>query len=265
MPIVDLPLDQKNIIITRSKEGILDIKKIFTSKGANIYDFPALSISDPDDLNPLDEALNQINDFHWIIFSSSNAIKFVDKRLRYFHTSLKDCSKNIKIAVVGEKTAKTLDKFGIKADFIPPEFVAESLIDNFPVSGYGLRIFLPRVQTGGRELIADEFRKAGSRVFEVAAYETRCPKSIPKETIEVISNRKVDAIIFSSGKTVSNSAFLLEKCLGKDWLKYFDQIKLLTIGPQTTKICKKIFGRVDSQSQKYTFEALLDVAINIFS
>ncbi len=265
MPIVDLPLDQRNIIITRSKEGILDIKKIFTSKGANIYDLPAISIGDPDNLQPLDEALNQINAFHWMIFSSSNGIKFVDKRLRYFHSSIKECSKQTKIAVVGEKTAKTLDDFGIKADFIPPEFVAESLIDNFPVSGYGLRIFVPRVQTGGRDLIADEFRKAGSRVFEVAAYETRCPNSIPEETIEVISNRKVDAIIFSSGKTVSNSAFLLEKSLGKEWLKYFDQIKLLTIGPQTTKICNKIFGRVDRQAQKYTFEALLDIAINIFS
>ena len=75
----------------------------------------------------------------------------------------------------------------------------------------------------------------------------------------------MDAIIFSSGKTVSNSAFLLEKALGKEWLKYFDQTKLLTIGPQTTKICNKIFGRVDSQAKKYTFEGLLDVAINIFS
>ncbi len=233
MPKVDLPLDQRNIIITRSKEGILDIKKIFISKGANVFDLPAISIADPDDLNPLDEALNQINDFHWIIFSSSNGIKFVDKRLRYFNSS--------------------------------PEFVAESLIDNFPVSGYGLRVFVPRVQTGGRDLIADQFRKAGSRVFEVAAYETRCPESIPEETIDIISNRKVDAIIFSSGKTVVNAAFLLEKKLGKQWLEYFDQIKLLTIGPQTTKICNKIFGRVDSQAQKYTFEGLLDVAINIFN
>ena len=265
MPKVDLPLDQRNIIITRSKEGILDIKKIFISKGANVFDLPAISIGDPDDLNPLDEALNQINDFHWIIFSSSNGIKFVEKRLRYFHSSLKECSKKTKIAVVGEKTAKTLDDFGIKADFIPPEYIAESLIDNFPISGYGLRVFLPRVQTGGRDLIADEFRKAGSRVCEVPAYETRCPDSIPKDTISVISNRKVDAFIFSSGKTVSNCAFLLEKEFGKEWLKYLDQTRLLTIGPETTKICKKIFGRVDSQAQKYTFEGLLDVAINIFS
>ena len=265
MPIVDLPLDQKNIIITRSKEGIIDIKKLFISKGANVYDFPAISIGDPDDLNPLDEALTQINDFHWIIFSSSNGIKFVDKRLKYFNSSLKECSKKLKIAVVGEKTAKTLDDFGIKADFIPPEFVAESLIDNFPISGYGLRVFLPRVQTGGRDLIADQFRKAGSRVFEVAAYETRCPDSIPKETIDVIYNRKIDAIIFSSGKTVLNSSVLLEKTLGKKWLEYFDKTKLLTIGPQTTKKCQNIFGRVDGQAQKYTFEGLLDVAINIFS
>tara|TARA_B100000212_G_scaffold292583_1_gene234623 strand:- start:32 stop:829 length:798 start_codon:yes stop_codon:yes gene_type:complete len=265
MPIVDLPLNQRNIIITRSKEGIIDIKKIFTNKGANIYDFPAISIGDPDDLNPLDEALNQINDFHWIIFSSSNGIKFVDKRLRYLNSSLKNCSKKTKIAVVGEKTAKTLGDFGIKADFIPPEFVAESLIDNFPISGYGLRVFLPRVQTGGRDLIADQFRKAGARVFEVAAYETRCPDSIPENTIEVIASRKVDAILFSSGKTVSNSAFLLKKAFGETWLKYFEQTKLVTIGPQTTKICKNIFGRVDSQAQKYTFEGLLDEVINIFS
>ena len=72
-------------------------------------------------------------------------------------------------------------------------------------------------------------------------------------------------IIFSSGKTVVNSAFLLEKKLGKQWLEYLDQIKLLSIGPQTTKKCNKIFGRVDSQAQEYTFEGLLDVAINIFS
>ena len=261
MPIIELPLANRNIIITRSKEGICDIKKLFTNKGASIYDFPAISIGDPDDLDPLDEALNEINDFHWIIFSSSNGIKFIDQRLRYFNSSLKECSKQIKIAVVGEKTAKTLDDFGIQADFIPPEFIAESLIENFPISGYGLRVFLPRVQTGGRNLIAEEFRKAGARVLEVAAYETRCPDSIPKETIDVISTGTVDAVIFSSGKTVSNSAFLLEKELGKEWLKLLDKAKLLTIGPQTSRVCKEIFGRVDRQAQKYTFEGLLDLSL----
>ena len=265
MPKLELSLDKRNIIITRSKDGISDVKKLFINKGAKIYDLPAISIGFPDDLNPLDEALNEINDFHWIIFSSSNGIKFVDQRLRYFNNSLKECSKQIKIAVVGEKTAKTLDELGIQADFIPPEYVAESLIENFPISGYGLKVFLPRVQTGGRDLIADQFRNAGARVVEVAAYETRCPNSIPNHTIDAISKKKVDAMIFSSGKTVSNSAFLLEKEFGKNWLTFLDNTKLLTIGPQTSKLCENIFGRVDMQAHKYTFEGLLEIAIDIFN
>ena len=265
MGTIDLPLYQKNIIITRSKDGIFDIKKLFINKGANVYDLPAISIGYPDNLNPLDEALSEINNFHWIIFTSSNGIKFVDQRLRHFNNSLKECSRQLKIAAVGEKTAKTLHEFGIHANFVPPEFIAESLIENFPISAYGLRIFLPRVQTGGRNLIADQFRNAGSHVVEVAAYETRCPKSIPEETIDAIFHRKVDAIIFSSGKTVSNSAFLLEKEFGKEWLTFLGQTKILSIGPQTSKICEKIFERVDGQASKYSFEGLLDTAINIFN
>ena len=265
MPKVELPLHQKNIIITRSKDKISDIKKLFTNKGAQIFDFPAIYVGYPDDLNPLDDALCEINDFHWIIFSSSNGIKFVDERLRNLNTSLKECSKKIKIAVVGEKTSLTLRDLGIEADFMPPEFVAESLIENFPISGYGLRVFLPRVQTGGRNLIADEFRNSGARVVEVAAYETRCPDSIPLETINAIVTKKVDAMVFSSGKTVLNSAFLFEKEFGEEWLTFLDNAKLLTIGPQTSKTCKKIFGRVDSEADKYTFEGLLDAAIGIFN
>ena len=265
MPKVKLPLYQKNIIITRSKDKISDIKKLFTNKGAQILDFPAIEVGYPDDLNPLDDALREINDFHWIIFSSSNGVKFVDERLRTFNTSLKECSKKIKIAVVGLKTSLTLSELGIEADFVPPKFVAESLIEDFPISGYGLRVFLPRVQTGGRNLIAEEFRNSGSRVVEVAAYETRCPDSIPIETINAIAKRKVDAMVFSSGKTVSNSAFLLEKEFGKEWLTFINDVMLLTIGPQTSKTCEKLFGRVDREAVKYTFEGLLDAAIDIFN
>ena len=265
MSLLDLPLHQKNIVITRSKDKISEIKKLFTNKGAKILDFPAIIVGYPDDLNPLDEALNEIYDFHWIIFSSSYGIKFVDERLRFLNTSLKECSKKIKIAVVGEKTSLFLSHLGIEPDFVPPEFVAESLIENFPISGYGLRVFLPRVQTGGRNLIADEFRNSGARVVEVAAYETRCPDSIPKETINAIYNRNVDAMVFSSGKTVSNSAFLLEKEFGKEWLTFLNDAKLLTIGPQTSETCKKFFGRVDKQALQYTFEGLTDAAINVFN
>ena len=72
-------------------------------------------------------------------------------------------------------------------------------------------------------------------------------------------------MVFSSGKTVLNSAFLLEKEFGEEWLKFLDGVNFLTIGPQTSKKCKKNFGRVEREAENYTFEGLLDAAIDIFN
>ena len=53
-----------------------------------------------------------------IVNSKSNIDCFFCKNLK---TSLKECSKKIKIAVVGEKTSLTLRDLDIEADFVPPE------------------------------------------------------------------------------------------------------------------------------------------------
>ena len=257
-----LILNKKNILLTTSVDKISEVKSLFAKAGFTIYELPALIIQYPDNLDPLDDALLEINNFHWIIFSSSNGIKFLDKRLREKGTSLKQFSKTIKIAVVGEKTSETLRAFDIDADYVPPEFIAESLIENFPISGYGLRILLPRVQTGGRSLIAEEFRNSGARVLEVPAYESKCPKSIPHSTLVAIEDKIIDAIIFSSGKTVRNTSLLLKNHYGNDWLSLLDDVKLFSIGPQTSLACKEIFGRVDKEALEYTFEGLLDIAID---
>ena len=76
------PLDNKNIIITRSYDSISEVKDLFQKRGANIYNLPSLVISYPDEIAPLDDALSRMYSFNWIIFSSSNGIKYVDKRLK---------------------------------------------------------------------------------------------------------------------------------------------------------------------------------------
>ena len=261
----NLPLLKKNIVITRSKDKISDVKNLFSKKGAKIFDLPALVIDYPDDLRPLDNILLDINKFQWIVFSSSNGIKYLEKRLIDKGLSLRNYYGKIKFAVVGSKTSESLNSLGIKADFIPPQFVAESLLKNFPFSKPKERILLPRVQSGGRNIIAEKLREMGAIVDEVATYESRCPKIMPKETEKAFKDGIIDAIIFSSGKTVFNSAFLLKKYLGPKWLSMIEKIHLLTIGPQTSIACNKVFNRVNRQADSYTFEGLLETTINYFS
>ena len=99
----------------------------------------------------------------------------------------------------------------------------------------------------------------------MAAYESRCPESIPLETINAFQSKMIDAILFSSGKTVKNTAFLLQKYFGREWESILSEVKLFSIGPQTTLECQRNFGRVDKEADKYTFEGLLNATVNYFS
>jgi len=262
---IKLPLQDKNIIITRAKGQISEAKKIFQNEGANIFDLPALVIDYPDNVTPLDNIIDQIDKFDWIIFLSSNGIKYLSKRLLDKGLSLKRCSNDFKIAVVGEKTAQYLSNAGIIADYIPPDFIAESLVKHFPSPLKDLQILIPRVQSGGNNLIIESLLSRGALIKEVAAYESRCPESIPLETVNVLENKKIDAILFSSGKTVKNTAFLLQKHFGREWKSILSGVKLFSIGPQTTLECQSNFGRVDKEADKYTFDGLLKATIKYFS
>ena len=260
-----LPLQDRRIIITRAKDQISDSKIIFKNAGALVFDLPALIVDYPDDLTSLDKVIDQINKFDWIIFLSSNGIKYLNKRLVDKGSSLKTCSNEFKIAVVGEKTAQYLSSTGVVADYIPPDFMAESLVKHFPSSVKDLHILIPRVQSGGNNLIIENLLSRGAMVQEVAVYESRCPDSIPLETINAFKSKTIDAILFSSGKTVKNTAFLLQKHFGRELESILREVKLFSIGPQTTSECQRNFGRVDKEADKYTFEGLLKATINYFS
>ena len=262
---IKLPLQDKKIVITRAKSQMSQAKTIFKDAGALVFDLPALVIDYPDDMAPLDTLIDQINKFDWIVFLSSNGIKYLNKRLLDKGSSLKTCSNQFKIAVVGEKTAQYLSNNGINADYIPPDFIAESLVKHFPFPVKDLHILIPRVQSGGNNLIIDNLLSRGALVQEVAAYESRCPESIPLETINAFKSKTIDAILFSSGKTVKNTAFLLQKQFGREWEAILNEVKLFSIGPQTTLECQRNFGRVDKEADKYTFDGLLTATINYFS
>ncbi len=158
---------------------------------------------------------------------------------------------------MGRKTARLLSELGTEADFVPPDFVADSLIDHFPVSGWGLKMLLPRVQSGGRTVLADAFGEAGVRVVEVAAYESRCPEGIPEDTATALAAGEVDAIAFSSGKTVLHTAQLLEQQFGENWREPLERVQLISIGPQTSKTLQALLGRVDAEANPHDLDGLV--------
>jgi uroporphyrinogen-III synthase len=189
----------------------------------------------------------------------------VESRLQRLGTSLAGRPRSLRIAAVGRQTAARLEALGAAADFVPPAFVADSLIDHFPVSGWGLRLLLPRVQSGGRTVLAEAFGEAGARVVEVAAYESRCPEALPAVAEAALRSGHVDALTFSSGKTVLHTRRLLEQHWGASWANALNGVAVVSIGPQTSRHCLEQFGRIDGEADPHDLPGLVAATVRALS
>lgn len=213
---------------------------------------PALEIGPPSNWQALDNAIANLSDFNWLILTSTNGVDYFFERLG---TQGKDARAlaGVKIAMVGEKTAQSLKQRSLQPDFIPPDFVADSLVEHFPEPLSGKKILFPRVETGGREVLVKELSAKGAEVIEVAAYQSRCPVAIAPAALDALQRRAVDVITFASSKTVQCFCQLLEAHSGA----ILDGVCIASIGPQTSKTCVSLLGRVDVEAEEYTLEGLL--------
>ncbi|KEF40904.1 MAG: uroporphyrinogen-III synthase [Cyanobium sp. CACIAM 14] len=254
-------LTGRTVAVTRAETQLGEARRLFERAGASVIDLPALVIGPPDLWGPLDDALAELDQFHWIVFSSANGVEAVEERLVRRGGSLARRPTGVRLAAVGRKTAQRLESLGAPADFVPPAFVADSLIEHFPVSGWGQRLLLPRVQSGGRTVLAEAFAEAGARVVEVAAYESRCPSELPSPALLALERGRVDAITFSSGKTVDHTCQLLAGSFGEDWVGRLDGVRVISIGPQTSRRCKERLGRVDAEADPHDLEGLVAACV----
>ena len=255
-PNTTLLLANKTILVTRSANQADQFTARLQREGATVIEMPALEIVPPSSWQELDAAIARLADFDWLVLTSGNSVDYFFERLA---TQIKDVRAlaGIKIAVVGDKTAQKLEKRGLKPDFVPPEYVADSLAAHFPGSLEGANILFPRVETGGRDVLVKDFVSRGAQVTEVAAYQSCCPDTIAPAALQALQNRAVDVVTFASSKTVRHFCQLLERSQGDtSWQTWLEGVCIASIGPQTTKACESLFGRVDAEAQEYTLEGL---------
>ena len=249
-----LPLTDRTILVTRSVSQSSQFTQLLEAQGATVIEMPTLEIGAPSSWRDLDKAIARLDEFDWLVLTSTNGVDAFFKRLKT-QTGDESPSCNIKIAVVGEKTAQRLQQLGISADFVPPKFVADSLAANFPEPLSGLRILFPRVESGGREALVKEFTNQGAKVREVAAYESRCPAAIAPQALQALRSRSIDIITFASSKTVQHFCQLLQQA-DDNWQTYLENICIASIGSQTSESCQKLLGRVDIEAVEFTLNGL---------
>lgn len=252
-----MTLNNKTILVTRAASQAQTFRTLLEKQGATVIEMAALEICPPSSWHPLDQAIHDLSTFDWLILTSANGVNFFWERLKELSINT-DFLKSLKIAVVGQKTARVLEKKGLQPTFIPPNFVADSLVETFPEPLSGQKILFPRVETGARDVLIHEFQEQGANVIAVPAYQSTCPTQADPTALQALKTGTVDIITFASSKTVQYFCKLVRPHFGSavNLKEVLAGVTIASIGPQTSQACHQQLGRCDVEANPYTLEGL---------
>lgn len=254
-----MTIDKMRIVITRAKEQAGEFADRLRGVGAEVMEFPTISIRPPESYEDLDEALLQLPQYDWVIFTSVNGVNAFFERLGSQKQD-KSVFANLKICAIGPATATALNNHGLAVDLIPGRFQAEGILESWKgISLNGLRILLPRAAVA-REVLPDALQKAGAVVNVVSAYRT-----VPTKGMEIVReqilNGAIDVVTFTSPSTVENFCILFPE---EERSLFGDLFDIAVIGPITRDRVEAFGLKVAIEANPFTIPALTEAIIRHF-
>jgi uroporphyrinogen III methyltransferase/synthase len=249
------PLFGWQVLVPRTKEQAATLSDQIRSYGAVPAEVPTIAVEPPRTPQQMERAIKGLvtGRYEWIAFTSTNAVKAVREKFEEYGLDARAFA-GIKIAAVGEQTAKALVDFGVKPDLVPSgEQSAAGLLEDWPpydpVFDPIERVFLPRADIATETLVAG-LVELGWEVDDVTAYRTVRAAPPPAEIREAIKGGGFDAVLFTSSSTVRN----LVGIAGKPHATTV----IACIGPATAKTAEEHGLRVDVLSPEPSVEALAE-------
>jgi len=245
------PLLGKRILVTRASHQASTLSQLLAESGAKPIELPAIGIRAIEDTEKLDQVILALKHYHWIIFTSVNAVEAFWRRLH----KLKQDSRilgGIKLGAIGPSTSQALENEGITPDFIPEAHTNEGIIAGLNKLGItGQRLLLPRADIADKDLV-EGLSRLGASVEDIAVYQTVPATEAMARAKEMILAGNIDVITFTSSSTVSN----LVSAFGRDPLDTNDA-KVACIGPKTAETAVKAGLKVDIMAEKQTIPSLV--------
>ncbi len=260
------PMFGHRVLVTREHSGGFEQLE---DLGAEIVQFSTVEIVPPATWEEIDRSIDRIGDYHWLIFTSANGVKYFFRRLFERGVDIREL-KGLKICAIGTMTAAEVEKFGIRVDLVPDEFRAEGLISaivrklgraeehsGLPDVGSpslkGLRFLMPRAEVA-REVFPDEVRRLGGIIDVPVAYRAVKPELHGKRLKRFLKEGRITIATFTSAATFNN----FREIMGEDADEMLRNVAIAVIGPVTAKAIEKTGRTVDIMPNEATVGALAE-------
>ncbi|MBW2091614.1 MAG: uroporphyrinogen-III synthase, partial [Deltaproteobacteria bacterium] len=247
-----LPLFGRTIMVTRTRAQASALSESLHAQGASVIECPTIRLVPPDDWIQVDQAIDNLAAFDWLVLTSPNGVEFLFKRLEALDRDARALAP-VRLAAIGPATAEKLKAYGLQADLVPEEYAAEGLVRSLTSLGIsGRKVLLARAARA-RAVLPEELEAAGAEVHEVTLYQTLPPEDLPPEALNALERNELDLITFTSSSTVTNFMELL----GKRAQKVITGVKAACIGPITARTAREAGLNVVVEAAEYTILGLV--------
>lgn len=241
-------LNGKRILITRPRAQAQEFANALIAHGAIPIFFPVIEIIPPADYSKLDDTLQNLERYDWLIFTSIHSVDAFFQRL-----GVNKLPSHLHMAVVGSKTSQALSAYGVKADHMPDEYISEGLFSGLNENIAGKQFLLPQSDLVNHSL-GDQIRQTGGIVTEVIAYQNVIA-AVDPSGLEALRSG-VDVVTFTSPSTVRNFIQLVREN-GLDPFDLPGQPIFACIGPVTQKAAQEVGLDELIVAKEYTTDGLV--------
>ncbi len=249
------------VAITRAPHQAEKQRKLLEARGAQVYRYPTIAIVPPQDVRPLDAALQKAaaGDFDWLVLTSVNTIDMLAERMAALQMK-PDALAGLKVATVGSVTAEAAqNRLGVTVDLVPETYTTDSLAAALQTPN--ARVLLPHSAIA-RPGLQESLRDVGAKVTTVDAYRNIVAKGgDPLPTL--LWEGQIDAITFTSASTVSYFSKRLRAERGT--LDMLDDVVVACIGPVTAEAARKCELRVSVVPERHTIDDMVDALASHFA
>ncbi|HEV2053726.1 MAG TPA: uroporphyrinogen-III synthase [Methylomirabilota bacterium] len=246
------PLRGRVVVVTRPRAQAQAFAGLLEAAGARVLLVPTIAIEPPASWEPLDRALERLDDYRWAVFTSVNGVEMTRRRLEEKGRGA-DALRGRRLAAIGPATAEALHVMGLEAEVVPEEYVAEALAERLrALIRPGERVLLARAAEA-RDVLVTLLEAAGARVDEVPAYRTRPAAEDAGELRVALGEGRVDVVTFTSSSTVRHFAELFP---GESLPGLLRGVAVACIGPVTRATALVLGLETRIVPREYTIPAL---------
>lgn len=195
-------------------ETLPELTTALEHHGARVITWPSLQISDPESFAALDEAIENLFGFDWLLFRTANAAEFFLKRFQKAGHEVSELDA-VRVCANGEPTVEKLEASQVHIDVIPGSPSANAIVDAIGdyVGGRSglerLNFLIPRA-SAARDGLCDLLEETGARVDLVIAYRTVAHNAALTQLAALLAGGAIDGVAFDSPEAVRALAELFD-------------------------------------------------------